>query len=96
MTKQKKPKIIIYYNNIKTSNLVIKKAACLVFVIAVYIKCNSQNCVVEYVGHTRLTLEKRLNVRYGSIKVNYQKNYLVTKDILKENTTILTIKSDYR
>ena len=81
-TKNPRP-YIIYYNNLKTSNMVIKSnfmssPSLLQSSNVVYnFKCNSQNCVAEYVGQTTLTLEKRLNAHYynGSIKVDYQQNH---------------------
>ena len=95
-----KLKIIIYYKNNKTSNLVIKnntmpKPTPLETANVVYkFTCNIQHCKAEYVGHTRLSLEKRLQAHSynGSIKNHYKEshNSNITKEILRENTTIIT------
>ena len=101
-----KLKIVIYYKNNKTSNLVIKnnmmpRPTPLQSTNVVYkFVCDVQHCKAEYIGHTRLTLEKRLQSHHyqGSIKNHYKEshNMSVTKEKLIENTSILIKEYNYK
>ena len=57
---------------------------------------NYHYCKSEYIGHTRLNLEKRLQAHYynGSMKTHYQHNHdrTLTKEIIKQNTIIFSKK----
>ena len=101
-----KLKVIIYYNNIKSSNLVIKNNCAprptpLQSSNIVYkFTCPIQNCAAEYVGMTRLTLEKRLraHIYSGAIKNHLHEEHqsIIDKGKISDNTTILTKDIDPR
>ena len=101
-----KLKLIIYYENKKTSNLVIRNnpmprpPPMQTSGVVYKFKCNFHYCKSEYIGHTRLSLERRLLAHYynGSIKTHYQQNHnkIVTKEILQENTIILSKENNFR
>ena len=105
-TKNQKLKTIIFYKNMKTSNLVIKNnivftSSALNATNVVYkFKCNYLNCKSEYIGHTQLSLQNRLTAHYynGSIKNHYQQvhNIKVNKETLFNNTEVITKEKNYR
>ena len=100
-----KIKIIFYYKNIKTSNLVIKnnlsstRKLDMTNIVYKFV-CPFMTCKSEYIGHTRTCLKRRLDYHTysGSIQAHYKKhqNEKISKQVLYDNTTIIQKESSHQ